>query len=55
MDYSKSGGTKGPKGQPRHKEHNAPGGDKNPFGKRNDAKADLVRKLKEAAQKREEG
>jgi len=40
--------SKGGKGTPRHKEHNAPGGPKNPFGQRPD-KAALVAKLADAA------
>jgi hypothetical protein len=47
-DYSKQKSGTGVKGAPRHKEHNAPGGPKNPFGARND-KAALVAKLAEAA------
>ncbi|WP_198654765.1 hypothetical protein [Albibacillus kandeliae] len=49
MDYSKSGGSKGPKGAPRHKEHNAKGTDKNPFGKAA-PKADLIARMKAAAE-----
>lgn len=54
MDYSKSGGAKGPKGQPRHKEHNAKGIDKNPFGGKNDKAALLERMKKAAAEKKAE-
>ncbi len=36
-----------------HREHNAPGGPANPFGKRAD-KAALVEKMREAAKRREE-
>lgn len=35
---------------PRHKEHNAPGGPKNPFGNRQ-TKEELIAKLKEQAEK----
>ena len=45
-----TGKSKTTKGAPRHKEHNAPGGPKNPFGQRPD-KAALVAKLAEAARK----
>lgn len=50
MDYSKSGNVKGPKGAPRHREHNAPGGPKNPFNSR-PSKAELVARLKANAEK----
>jgi hypothetical protein len=40
------------KGTPRHKEHNAPGGPKNPFGQKSD-KAALVAKLAANAKKPE--
>ena len=49
MDYSKSGNAKGPKGQPRHKEHNAKGTNKNPFGGKND-KAAILERMKQAAE-----
>lgn len=52
-DYSKQKSATGVKGAPRHKEHNAPGGPKNPFGARND-KAALVAKLSETARKAKE-
>lgn len=42
--------SKSSKGTPRHKEHNAPGGPKNPFGQKTD-KAALVAKLADAAGK----
>lgn len=48
MDYSKMGNAKSGKNQPRHKEHNAPGSGKNPFG-RPQPKAALVEKLAAAA------
>lgn len=48
MDYSKSGGAKGPKNKPRHAEHNQMGGPKNPFGAKAD-KADLLERMKAAA------
>ncbi len=50
MDYSKSGGAKTGKNTPRHREHNAPGTDKNPFG-RPKPKAELLAKLAAAAKK----
>lgn len=44
MDYGKAGATKLNKKAPRgHKEHNAPGSDKNPFGARPDKKELLAR------------
>jgi hypothetical protein len=49
-DYSKQFSSTAAKGTPRHKEHNAPGTDKNPFGGKK-PKADLVAKLAEAARK----
>ncbi len=52
-DYSKSGPSTGHKGYPRHKEHNAKGTDKNPFGGRND-KAALLERMKKAAEKKAE-
>ena len=49
-DYGKQySGTAG-KGQPRHKEHNAPGSSKKPFGSRPD-KAELLARLAEKAAK----
>lgn len=53
-DYSKQkSGTAG-KGQPRHKEHNAPGGAKNPFGQRPDKAALLARLTARATRQRDE-
>jgi hypothetical protein len=49
MDYSKSGSAKAGKNQPRHKEHNAPGSAKNPFGTR-PTKAELLARMKAAAE-----
>lgn len=54
MDYKKSGAARGPKGQPRHSEHNAYGSDKTPFGKRPD-KAELLDRMKKAAQDKSDG
>lgn len=51
MDYTKSGAPKGPKGAPRHSEHNAKGTDKNPYG-RNAPKAELLARMKAAAEKK---
>ncbi len=50
MDYSKSGGAMPGKKAPRHKEHNAKGTDKNPFGGKED-KAALLARMKAAAAK----
>ncbi len=50
MDYKASGAPKGPKGQPRHKEHNAYGTDKTPFNKR-PSKEELLAKMKANAEK----
>lgn len=49
MDYAKSGSAKAGKNAPKHKEHNAKGSDKNPFGAR-ESKADLLARLKAAAE-----
>ena len=54
MDYGKSGAAKQNKKAPRHKEHNAKGTDKNPFGARA-TKADLVARLKAAAETKKKG
>jgi hypothetical protein len=48
MDYSKMGAANSGKNHPRHKEHNAPGSGKNPFG-RPKPKSELVEKLAKAA------
>lgn len=48
MNYKASGAPKLGKNAPRHQEHNEPGSDKNPFGKR-DTKADLLARMKAAA------
>jgi hypothetical protein len=49
MDYGKSGATKMGKKAPKHNEHNAPGSDKNPFGKR-PTKEELLARMKAAAE-----
>ena len=49
-DYSKQKSGKPQKNQPRHLEHNQPGGPANPFGKRDD-KAALLERMKANAQK----
>ena len=49
MDYGKSGAEKMAKNTPRHKEHNEPGSDKNPFGKR-PSKEELLARMKAAAE-----
>lgn len=51
MDYGKSGGVRGNARAPRHSEHNARGSAKNPFGAK-DAKADLIARMKAAAEAR---
>jgi hypothetical protein len=51
MDYGKSGAAKTAKHAPRHKEHNAKGSEKNPFGKQ-PPKAELLKRMKEAAAKK---
>ncbi|WP_164860842.1 hypothetical protein [Parasedimentitalea marina] len=49
MDYSRTGGPqKAGNNVPRHKEHNAKGTEKNPFGK-NATKAALLERMKAAA------
>jgi len=48
MDYKASGAPKLGKNAPRHREHNEPGSDKNPFGKRN-TKPELLARMKAAA------
>ncbi len=50
MDYKAAGAPKKGNKIPRHKEHNAPGSDKNPFGKR-PSKDELVARLKAKAEK----
>lgn len=54
MDYGKSGASKPGKKAPRHKEHNAKGTAKNPFGT-TATKADLIARLKAAADARKKG
>jgi hypothetical protein len=49
MDYKAAGAPKMGKKAPRHKEHNAPGSEKNPFGKR-PSKEELLAKMKAAAE-----
>ena len=49
-DYSKQKSGKPQKNRPPHREHNEPGGPKNPFGARND-KAALLERIKANAQK----
>jgi hypothetical protein len=53
MDYKASGAPKGPKGQPRHQEHNAFGG-KNPSNKRA-TKEELLAKMKANTEKTSDG
>lgn len=52
-DYSKQKSGKPQKNRPPHREHNEPGGPKNPFGARND-KAALLERMKASAQKAKE-
>ena len=49
-DYGKQKSGKPQKNSPPHREHNEPGGPKNPFGQRND-KAALLERMKAQAQK----
>ena len=49
MDYKKSGAPKGPKGTPRHLEHNAFGG--KAVGNKRPTKEELLAKMKENAEK----
>lgn len=49
MDYGKSGNPALRKKAPRHKEHNAKGTDKNPYGTQ-DSKAELLARMKAAAE-----
>lgn len=49
MDYKAVGAPKKGSNAPRHNEHNAPGSQKNPFGKR-PTKEELVARLKAKAQ-----
>lgn len=50
MDYNALGASKKGSKIPRHKEHNAPGTDKNPFGKR-PSKEELIARLKAKTEK----
>lgn len=50
MDYKAQGTPKKGGKIPRHKEHNAPGTDKNPFGKR-PSKEELIARLKARTEK----
>ncbi|WP_297773191.1 hypothetical protein [uncultured Roseovarius sp.] len=50
MDYKAMGAPKTGGKLPRHKEHNAPGSDKNPFGKR-PSKEELIARLKGKTEK----
>lgn len=54
MDYSKSGGARSGKKEPRHAEHNAKGSSQNPFGK-TDPKAALLARMKAAAEEKRKG
>lgn len=49
MDYKAAGAPKGGKKAPQHKEHNAKGTAKNPFGAR-ESKAELLARMKAAAE-----
>ena len=49
MDYKAAGAPKGPKGSPRHAEHNAYGTQKTPFNKR-PSKAELLARMKANAE-----
>jgi hypothetical protein len=48
MDYKASGAPKGPKGTPRHQEHNAFGGKK--IANKRPSKEELLAKMKENAE-----
>ena len=52
MDYKASGAHKGPKGQPRHQEHNAFGG--KTVGNKRPTKEELLAKMKANAEKSKE-
>lgn len=54
MNYAKSGAPKPGRNAPRHKEHNAAGTDKNPFGAPK-AKSELLARMKAAAEARKQG
>ena len=51
MDLGSTGVARKGKNAPRHKEHNAKGTDKNPFGK-HATKAELLKRMKAAAAKK---
>ncbi|WP_420861481.1 hypothetical protein [Algirhabdus cladophorae] len=50
MDYKAAGAPKGPKGSPRHQEHNSFGTKNKPFGAKDD-KAALLARMKANAEK----
>lgn len=54
MDYKAAGAPKQGKNAPRHNEHNARGSQKNPY-QRKDTKAELLARMKAAAQKKADG
>lgn len=49
MNYKAAGAPKGPKGTPRHQEHNGFGSAKKPFGAKDD-KAALLARMKSSAE-----
>ncbi|MEX1235581.1 MAG: hypothetical protein WEB56_11420 [Roseovarius sp.] len=54
MNYKAQGAPKQGRNAPRHAEHNAPGSDKDPFGKRGakrPGKAELLERMKSAQAK----
>jgi len=54
MNYKAQGAPKQGRNTPRHAEHNAPGSDKDPFGKRSGkrpGKAELLERMKSAQTK----
>ena len=53
-DYSKQKSGKPQKNRPPHREHNEPGGPKNPFGARAD-KAALIERMRANAEKPKDG
>lgn len=54
MDYNAAGAPKLGKKAPRHKEHNARGSDKNPYGKAA-PKAELIARMKAAVEAKKSG
>jgi len=58
MNYKAQGAPKMGRNAPRHSEHNQPGSDKDPFGKRSGkrpGKEELLERMKAAREKASEG